>query len=73
MFDEYIDNLKNDIIKETCNLINIPSVSEENPNPDMPFGQGAKKALDYVLDLGERLGFRTKNIDDGNRNFNPYK
>ena len=64
MFDEYIDNLKNDIVKETCNLINIPSISEENPNPDMPFGQGAKKALDYVLDLGERLGFRTKNIDN---------
>lgn len=64
MFDEYIDNLKNDIVKETCNLINIPSISEENPNPDMPFGQSAKKALDYVLDLGERLGFRTKNIDN---------
>ena len=64
MFDEYIDNLKNNIVKETCNLINIPSISEENPNPDMPFGQGAKKALDYVLDLGERLGFRTKNIDN---------
>ena len=64
MFDEYIDNLKNDIIKETCKLINIPSVSEENSNPDMPFGQGAKKALDYTLDLGKRLGFRTKNIDN---------
>lgn len=64
MFDEYIDNLKNDIIKETCNLISIPSVSEENSNPDMPFGQGAKKALDYALDLGKHLGFRTKNIDN---------
>ncbi len=64
MFDEYIDNLKNDIVKETCSLINIPSVSEENSNPDMPFGQGAKKALDYALDLGRHLGFRTKNIDN---------
>ena len=35
MFDTYIDNLKNDIVKETCNLINIPSVSEENSNPDI--------------------------------------
>lgn len=31
MFDEYIDNLKNDIVRETCNLINIPSVSIETP------------------------------------------
>lgn len=64
MFDEYIDNLKNDIVRETCNLINIPSVSIETPNPDMPFGESAKKALDYALDLGNRLGFRTKNIDN---------
>ena len=64
MFDEYIDNLKNDIVKETCSLINIPSVSEESSNPDMPFGQGTKKTLDYALDLGKRLGFRTKNIDN---------
>ena len=66
MFDEYIDNLKNDIVRETCNLINIPSVSIETPNPDMPFGEGAKNALDYALDLGNRLGFRTKNIDISN-------
>ena len=64
MFDEYIDNLKNDIVRETCNLINIPSVSIETQNPDMPFGEGAKKTLDYALDLGNRLGFRTKNIDN---------
>lgn len=64
MFDEYIENLKNDIVKETCNLINIPSVSEESPNLDMPFGQGAKQALDYALNLGSRLGFTTKNIDN---------
>ena len=64
MFDEYIDSLKNDIVRETCNLINIPSVSIETQNPDMPFGEGAKKALDYALNLGNCLGFRTKNIDN---------
>ena len=63
MFDEYIDNLKNDIVKETCNLINIPSVSIENDDPNMPFGKDANDALLYALNLGEQLGFRTKNID----------
>ena len=64
MLDQYIDNLKNDIIKEICNLVNIPSVSEENDNPEMPFGEGCKNALEYTLKLGEQLGFRTKNIDN---------
>ena len=38
MFEEYIEKSKNEIIKETCNLINIPSITEETNNPDMPFG-----------------------------------
>ena len=63
MFKKYVNNLKNDIISETCNLINIPSVSEETNNPDMPFGKYAKEALEYILNLGNKLGFRTKNID----------
>ena len=63
MFEEYIEKSKNEIIKETCNLINIPSISEETNNPDMPFGKYAKEALEYALSLGEKLGFRTKNLD----------
>ena len=63
MINKYIDNLKDEIIEETCNLINIPSVSEETLDPEMPFGKGAKDALEYALNLGKKLGFRTKNID----------
>lgn len=63
MFEKYIDSLKDEIIAETCNLINIPSVSEETNNPDMPFGKYAKAALEYALNLSNKLGFRTKNID----------
>ena len=63
MLDKCIDNLKDEIIKETCNLINFPSVSEETSDPNMPFGKHAKDALEYALDLGQKLGFRTKNID----------
>ena len=64
MLDQYIDNLNNDIIKEICNLVNIPSVSEETGNSEMPFGEGCKNVLEYTLNLGKRLGFRTKNIDN---------
>lgn len=63
MFEKIIEKSKDDIIKETCNLINIPSISEETNNPDMPFGKYAKDALEYALNLGKNLGFVTKNID----------
>ena len=62
MLDEYIDNLRDDIINETCNLINIPSVSDETNNPAMPFGKYANDALNYVLELGNKLGLDRKSV-----------
>lgn len=64
MLDEYIDHLQDEMVKETCHLINFPSISVETNTPSMPFGESAKQALDYILDLGDRLGFRTKNLDN---------
>jgi len=63
MFEKEIDLLKENIITSTCELIKIPSVLSDSSNPSMPFGQNCNKALEYMLDLGNRLGFRTKNID----------
>lgn len=63
MFDKYIDNLKDEIISETQKLIQIPSVYSKSENPLYPFGENANKALEYVLNLGEKLGFKTKNLD----------
>ena len=63
MFDSILDNYKAEIVKETCNLINIPSFLEASTNPMMPFGKNANSALEYALNLGNKLGFRTKNID----------
>lgn len=64
MLEKYIENSKDEIINKVCSLINIPSVSEETNDPSIPFGDGAKKALDYALSLGKSLGFKTKNIDN---------
>lgn len=63
MIEKYINNLKDDIINSTCEIINIPSVLEKSDNPSMPFGENCNKALEYILDLGKKLGFRTKNLD----------
>ena len=63
MLDNYIDNLKEEIILKTQELIRIPSVYTKSNNLDKPFGENANNALEYVLNLGKKLGFRTKNID----------
>ena len=63
MLDNYIKNIKEEMIQNLQKLIQIPSVYAESKNPFMPFGENANKALEYILDLGNKLGFRTKNID----------
>ncbi len=63
MFDEMIENQKNDIIHSVCELIGFNSVSVETGNPDMPFGKACNNALDYTLNLARELGFQTKNLD----------
>lgn len=60
---DYIDNLKDEIIEKTQELIRISSVYSKSNDVNKPFGENANKALEYILDLGKNLGFRTKNLD----------
>lgn len=62
MFKNHIK--KEELIKNLQNLIRIPSVYESSSNPEEPFGKNTVKALNYILDLGNKLGFKTKNIDN---------
>lgn len=63
MLDNVIDNFKNDIVKTTQELIRIPSVYEKSNDNNFPFGKNVNSALEYILALGKKLGFRTKNLD----------
>lgn len=63
MLGNIIENLRNDIIKTTQELIRIPSVYEKSDNKNIPFGKNINSALEYMLNLGNQLGFRTKNVD----------
>lgn len=64
MFDKFIESKKQEIINQTCELIKIPSVSTVTDNPSIPFGEHCTKALNYILKLGESMGFKAKNIDN---------
>ena len=63
MIENYIDTHKDEIIKQVQSLIQIPSVYSKSDNPKKPFGENCNLALEYMLNLGEKLGFRTKNLD----------
>lgn len=63
MINKYIENHKDEIVKKTQELIQIPSVISTSNNHLYPFGEPINNALEYMLELGKSLGFRTKNID----------
>jgi succinyl-diaminopimelate desuccinylase len=60
---EYIDSKKDEMLQELINIISYKSVSEKSEIEGAPFGEECKNVLDYMLNLGERLGFRTKNLN----------
>lgn len=62
--NEFIEKNRNNILNTLSELISFKSVSVETGNAEKPFGEECKKALDYILDLGNKMGFRTKNIDE---------
>lgn len=43
-------------------LIAIPSVLSEETSEQAPFGKEVRRALDWVLEEGERQGYRVKNV-----------
>lgn len=57
-----IDGLKDEIIEQTQKLIRIKSVQGEE-KPGMPYGEEINNALLTVLQLGEKLGFRSRNLN----------
>ena len=52
----------NDIIENISKIIRFPSY-QQPAKEGAPFGDGAKKALDYFLSLAKSFGFETANYD----------
>jgi len=62
--DKAIDDLQADLVAAVQEAVRIRSVKEvEQAAPGAPFGPGIRKALDWFLALGERLGFTVKDVD----------
>ena len=61
-FKKMINDSKDEMVSCAQNLIRIKSV-QEAAEPGMPFGKGMNEALEYVLGVAEKMGFRTRNLD----------
>ena len=45
------------MIQSLCEVVQIPSVYGE-PQPGAPFGKESRRALQYAMDLGKKLGLK---------------
>lgn len=57
---------RDEFVMLTKEILKIPTVLEkfDPDNKEAPFGLDIKQALDYMLDLGKKDGFYTKNVDN---------
>lgn len=61
MFENQIELEKENIINTVIEVCKFNSVSKQDDR--YPFGKACNDALEYMLDVGKKLGFKTKNVD----------
>ncbi|AGY41526.1 Acetylornithine deacetylase Succinyl-diaminopimelate desuccinylase-related deacylase [Mesoplasma florum W37] len=66
-----LDKYFTEALEKTKELIRIPSVLAD-PIGNMPFGKGVNDALDYILNLGNELGFETYRDETNKYGFLEY-
>jgi len=62
MFQEFISQNRLEMVESLQSLLRIESV-KDLPQPNAPFGSGISNALEYVLELAQKYGFTTRNVD----------
>jgi len=64
-FKKEVENRKQQILDDLTSIIKINSelTSYDPKRKGAPFGEGIKEALDFMLDLGKKDGFKTLNLD----------
>lgn len=63
-WQEHVEGEKNHFLSDLQKLLQIPSVLDESDKkPGAPFGENVNRALQFMIDLGKREGFRTKDLE----------
>lgn len=58
-----LDSYKAEMIDNLSKLIRIKSVTDES-RPGAPFGEGIRKSLEFVMNMGKDKGFGCINFDN---------
>jgi len=62
-FNKTIAEMQNEMVTSMQDILKFPSLEGEKDG-DMPFGKDVHDCLIYTLGLADKLGFRTKNVDN---------
>jgi len=60
---DWIDDHTDDMVEALRGVLRIPSLEDARSGPNAPFGAAVREALDYTIELCDRLGFRTRDVD----------
>ncbi len=63
LLDQRVEEMKDDIIRSTQELIRFRSLEAPESGPGKPFGDEVAKSLEYTLELGRKMGFTVKDLD----------
>lgn len=61
--EQWINEQRDSIVQDIVDLLAFPSVAEPQEG-EYPFGEECAKALHYMLDYAEKLGFATENHEN---------
>lgn len=63
-FKQEAINRQDHLVKTLQELVRIPSLTDPaTVGPNAPFGKALRDALDYMLDMGKKDGFKTKDLE----------
>ena len=63
-FKKEVLNHKEDLLKDLFELLSVRSILGTDITEETPFGSGPREALDLILSLGERDGYKTKLVEN---------
>lgn len=62
-FNKKIDEIKDELVRSTQEVLKIKSVAEPCNEIGKPFGEGVYLCLEKALEISKNLGFKTCNLD----------
>ncbi len=63
-FTQEANNRKEDLVKTLQQLVRIPSLFDPTTiGPNAPYGQALRTALDYMLTMAQKDGFKTRDLE----------